>query len=112
MRGLVVAIAMFASAAITPSLGHAAAPTDQDIVDSYQYMLSRWLVLRQESLDLEEGFKWNEIIHRKPGGVTWANPNLDVRLGLLLMSPAARSSICPRSRAAITPSRCSTAGVR
>jgi len=78
MRGLVVAIAMLASAATPPSLGHAAAPTDQDIVDSYQYMLSRWLVLRQESLDLEEGFKWNEIIHRKPGGVTWANPNLDV----------------------------------
>jgi hypothetical protein len=78
MRGLVVAIAMLASTATPPSLGHAAAPTDQDIVDSYQYMLSRWLVLRQESLDLEEGFKWNEIIHRKPGGVTWANPNLDV----------------------------------
>ena len=52
MRGLVVAIAMLASAATPPSLGHAAAPTDQDIVDSYQYMLSRWLVLRQESLDL------------------------------------------------------------
>ena len=60
MRGLVVAIAMLASTATPPSLGHAAAPTDQDIVDSYQYMLSRWLVLRQESLDLEEGFKWNE----------------------------------------------------
>jgi hypothetical protein len=55
MRGLVVAIAMFASAAITPSLGHAAAPTDQDIVDSYQYML----VARkfQCSLHVLAGFK-------------------------------------------------------
>lgn len=42
------------------------------------YMLSRWLVLRQERRDLEEGFRWNEIIHRAPGGVSWANPNLDV----------------------------------
>ena len=22
--------------------------------------------------------KWNELIHREPGGVNWANPNLDV----------------------------------
>jgi hypothetical protein len=52
--------------------------SEKDIVDSYNYMLSRWLVLRQETLDLKEGFKWNEIIHREPGGVAWANPNLDV----------------------------------
>jgi hypothetical protein len=78
MRGLVVAIVILSAAGTPLSLGHAAAPTDQDIVDSYQYMLSRWLVMRQEGLDLDEGFKWNEIIHRKPGGVTWANPNLDV----------------------------------
>jgi hypothetical protein len=51
---------------------------DRDIVDAYEYMLGRLLVLRQEALDLREGFKWNEIIHREPGGVTWANPNLDV----------------------------------
>ena len=52
--------------------------TDKDIVEAYEYMVGRWLVLRQETLDLKEGFKWNEIIHREPGGVTWANPNLDV----------------------------------
>ena len=51
---------------------------DHDIVEAYHYMLSRWLVLRQERRDLEEGFRWNEIIHRAPGGVSWANPNLDV----------------------------------
>jgi len=60
MRGLVVAIVILSAAATPLSLGHAAAPTDQDIVDSYQYMLSRWLVMRQEGLDLDEGFKWNE----------------------------------------------------
>ncbi len=57
---------------------HRQGPTDQDIVEAYHYMLSRWLVLRQERRDLDEGFRWNEIIHRDPGGVSWANPNLDV----------------------------------
>ena len=51
---------------------------DRDIVEAYEYMLGRWLVLRQENLDFKEGFKWNQIIHREPGGVDWANPNLDV----------------------------------
>jgi len=41
-------------------------------------MLGRLLVLRQENLDFKEGFKWNEIVHRAPGAVDWANPNLDV----------------------------------
>jgi hypothetical protein len=36
------------------------------------------LVLRQQQLDFQEGFKWNELVHRKPGAVDWPNPNLDV----------------------------------
>jgi hypothetical protein len=52
--------------------------SDRDIVEAYEYMLGRWLVLRQENLDFKEGLKWNQIIHREPGGVDWANPNLDV----------------------------------
>jgi hypothetical protein len=53
--------------------------SDKEVVDAYQYLLSRLLVLRQENLDFsKEGFKWNEIIHRKVGEVQWANPNLDV----------------------------------
>jgi hypothetical protein len=52
--------------------------TDRDIVEAYQYMLGRWLVLRQENLDFKDGMKWNQIVHREPGGVDWANPNLDV----------------------------------
>ena len=48
---------------------------DRDIVEAYEYMLGRWLVLRQENLDFKEGFNWNQIIHREPGGVAWANPS-------------------------------------
>jgi hypothetical protein len=49
-----------------------------DISDSYLYLLSRLLVLRQQQLDFQEGFKWNVLVHRKPGEVDWPNPNLDV----------------------------------
>ena len=53
--------------------------SDQQIADAYSYLLGRLLVLRQQRIDFEkEGFKWNEVINRKPGGVAWANPNLDV----------------------------------
>ena len=52
--------------------------SDQDISDGYIYLLGRLLVLRQQNLDFKEGFKWNEIVHRKPGAVDWPNPNLDV----------------------------------
>ena len=51
---------------------------DQDISDAYIYLLSRLLVLRQQQLDFQEGFKWNALVHRKPGEVQWPNPNLDV----------------------------------
>src|SRR5262245_9190199 len=69
--------ALLACAAVT---AHAqpARVTDKDVIEAYKYMLARWLVLRQEALDLKEGFKWNQIIHREPGAVSWANPNLDV----------------------------------
>ena len=43
-------------------------------------MLARWLVLRQEALDLKAGFKWNEVIHRIPGDIAQAKPNFDVAL--------------------------------
>ncbi|MGA7311256.1 MAG: DUF1214 domain-containing protein [Pseudolabrys sp.] len=69
-----VAICAATSAHAQPARGIA----DRDIVEAYEYMLGRWLVLRQENLDFKEGFKWNQLIHREPGGVDWANPNLDV----------------------------------
>jgi len=55
-----------------------AAATDQEISDSYIYLLSRLLVLRQQQTDFQEGFQWNTLVHRKPGEVQWPNPNLDV----------------------------------
>jgi hypothetical protein len=52
--------------------------SDQDVADAYIYLLGRLLVTRQQQLDFQEGFKWNELVHRKPGAVDWPNPNLDV----------------------------------
>ncbi|MGE8163427.1 DUF1214 domain-containing protein [Paraburkholderia sp. NPDC080076] len=53
--------------------------SDTDVVHAYHYLLGRLLVLRQQRLDFEkDGFQWNHIVHRKPGSVEWANPNLDV----------------------------------
>ncbi len=52
--------------------------SDQEITDTYIYLLSRLLVLRQQQLDFKGGFQWNKLIHREPGDVQWPNPNLDV----------------------------------
>ena len=52
--------------------------SETEISDSYIYLLGRLLVLRQQQLDFQEGFKWNALVHRKPGEVDWPNPNLDV----------------------------------
>lgn len=51
---------------------------DQDVSDAYLYFLSRLLVLRQQQLDFQEDFQWNQLVHRPPGQVQWPNPNLDV----------------------------------
>lgn len=52
--------------------------SEQEISDSYIYLLGRLLVSRQQQLDFKEGFQWNRLVHRKPGAVVWPNPNLDV----------------------------------
>jgi hypothetical protein len=64
--------------AVPSSAQQPARVTDQDISDAYIYLLGRLLVTRQQQLDFQEGFRWNEIVHRKPGEVDWPNPNLDV----------------------------------
>ncbi|WP_336487032.1 DUF1214 domain-containing protein [Methylobacterium nigriterrae] len=56
----------------------AARMSDQDVADAWMYLFARLLVLRQQQSDFREGFKWNELVHRKPGAVDWPNPNLDV----------------------------------
>lgn len=52
--------------------------SDQDAADAWVYLFTRLLVLRQQQLDFQEGFKWNVLMHRTPGAVDWPNPNLDV----------------------------------
>jgi hypothetical protein len=67
--------------AAAPALAPAAAaagPSEQEISDAYIYLLGRLLVLRQQQADLQDGFQWNTLVHRKPGEVQWPNPNLDV----------------------------------
>ncbi|KFC69219.1 Hypothetical protein precursor [Bosea sp. LC85] len=75
-RTLLAAMIMFAAAATNAQ--QPARNSDQDISDAYIYLLGRLLVARQQQLDFQEGFKWNELVHRKPGAVDWPNPNLDV----------------------------------
>jgi hypothetical protein len=78
MKKFFLAALALVCATTSPQAQPARAIADRDIVEAYEYMLGRWLVLRQENLDFKEGFKWNQIIHREPGAVDWANPNLDV----------------------------------
>ena len=52
---------------------------EQHITEAYHYLLGRLLVLRQQEQDFrQDGFRWNQLVHRKPGAVAWVNPNLDV----------------------------------
>lgn len=69
---------LMVTAMVTSAASQTVRATDQDISDAYIYLLGRLLVTRQQQLDFQEGFKWNEIVHRKPGAVDWPNPNLDV----------------------------------
>ncbi|MFY0477932.1 DUF1214 domain-containing protein [Achromobacter marplatensis] len=52
--------------------------SDEQISQAYSYLLGRLFVTRQQQLDFQEGFQWNQLTHRKPGAVDWPNPNLDV----------------------------------
>lgn len=80
---LTLLISMLSSWAIAQKMTFKVPPktqniSDQEVVDAYQYYLGRLLVLRQQNSDFSEGFKWNTFVHRDPGKVEWANPNLDV----------------------------------
>lgn len=76
-RYLSIALAAIV-AATTQGQTPAPVPNDQDISDSYIYLLGRLLVLNQEQADFSNGFQWNQLVHRKVGEVDWPNPNLDV----------------------------------
>jgi hypothetical protein len=53
--------------------------TEQDVIDSYVYVLGRYLVIRQEHVDIaEEGVDYNGIKYNELGKAEFVNPNLDV----------------------------------
>nr|WP_183829119.1 DUF1214 domain-containing protein [Rhizobium cellulosilyticum] len=74
-----IGIALIAASFLIPlPNAQAASLSDEQISQSYIYLLGRLLITRQQQLDFQEGFEWNELVHRKPGAVDWPNPNLDV----------------------------------
>ena len=77
-RLILIALFSLGIALPQPTLAQSAKMSDQDISDAWIYLYTRLLVLRQQQLDFQEGFKWNGLVHRKPGAVDWPNPNLDV----------------------------------
>jgi hypothetical protein len=53
--------------------------TEQAVIDSYIYVLGRYLVIRQEHIDIaEEGVDYNTIKYNELGKAEFVNPNLDV----------------------------------
>ena len=79
MRKLLLVCAIVVGCLAQQSQASAQSRTsDQDVADAWMYLFTRLLVLRQQQLDFQDGFKWNELVHRKPGSVDWPNPNLDV----------------------------------
>lgn len=53
--------------------------TEKDVIDSYIYILARYLVIRQEHTDMsEEGVDYNVIKYNPLGKAEFVNPNLDV----------------------------------
>jgi hypothetical protein len=77
-RTIPAALALACAATAAPA--NAATVSDSTIVEAYQYMLARWLVLRQEARDFNSGFKWNTLVERAAGDAAAANPNFDVAL--------------------------------
>ena len=53
--------------------------SEQDVINSWVYILARYLVIRQEHIDLsEEGVDYNTIKFNALGKAEFVNPNLDV----------------------------------
>lgn len=53
--------------------------TDNEIVESYVYLLGRALVVRQEQMDFNNtGLEYNTIKYNEAGKADFVNPNLDV----------------------------------
>jgi len=56
-----------------------ARPSDDEVYETYLYLLARALVARQERVDLaEDGVEYNTIKYNPVGSANFVNPNLDV----------------------------------
>lgn len=54
-------------------------PEDKDVVDAYIYLLSRYIVIRQENYDIGvEKVGYNKIKYNPLGSAQFVNPNMDV----------------------------------
>lgn len=54
-------------------------PADQDIIDAYNYLYARYLVIQQENHDINvEKVGYNKIKYNPLGSAQFVNPNLDV----------------------------------
>ena len=73
---LVIALVLIGATAEAQS-GASAAPSDQDIIDAYEYVLGRLLVIRQLHMDLGESLGWNTLNPREPD-LTSVNPDLSM----------------------------------
>jgi hypothetical protein len=52
-----------------------------EVINSYVYLLSRYLVIRQEMMaSNEEGVDYNIIKYNETGKADFVNPNIDVEL--------------------------------
>jgi hypothetical protein len=79
MRKVLLIPLALCCAGLTPARAQQPAKVyDNDIIEAYEYMLGRLLVLRQEAADLKDGFKWNQIVHREPDGADRTSPNFDL----------------------------------
>lgn len=53
--------------------------SEKDVIDSYIYLLGRYLVIRQERTDIaEKNLGYNKIKYNPVGQASFVNPNLDV----------------------------------
>jgi hypothetical protein len=53
--------------------------SDQEVIDSYSYMIGRWASLHQEASEIGgRKFTWNEFVHLAPGKGSWAIPDPNV----------------------------------
>ncbi|WP_200979116.1 DUF1214 domain-containing protein [Echinicola sp. 20G] len=76
---LILALGISWSCTSKTSKGSLETVTEQEVTNSYVYLLSRALVVRQEQMDFDgTGLEYNSIKYNEAGKADFVNPNLDV----------------------------------